>query len=168
MSLSGFRLCVIAAVVLLGGGANAQPPNEVAVTDTIKMQAGETRVYRFDQSVNRIDIVDPIAEIKPQSDRTFTFRANGAGSTIMTAYNDGNVVYRTHIVVEGHMVKIYGQDRKSGKSPLEVSGYASYLCTSTGCGRANPDVVSGPDRVTISETQQDASGNSKTIQKEYR
>lgn len=167
MSLSGFLpLGVIATVVILGGGANAQPPEELTITDTITLQAGETRIFHFDQSVNQVDIVDPIVEVKPQSDRTFTFHANGAGSTIMTAYEDGKIAYRARIVVEGHLVKIYGQGKQNGGShDYEIGGYAGYLCTRTGCGRANPDVVRGPDRVTITE---DAKGNVQAVQKEYR
>ncbi|MHC2415537.1 hypothetical protein ACVJGC_008128 [Bradyrhizobium diazoefficiens] len=166
MSVSGFlRLCVIATVVILGSGANAQPPEELTINDTITLQAGETRIFHFDQSVNQVDIIDPIVEVKPQSDRTFTFHANGAGSTIMTAYKDREVAYRARIVVEGHLVKIYGQGRPQHGHDYEIGGYASYLCTRTGCGRANPDVVRGPDRVTITE---DAKGNVQAVQKEYR
>jgi hypothetical protein len=153
----GAILCVAPAL--------AQPPAEVEVNDTITMRPGETRIYKFDQSVNQIDIVDPIAEVKPQTDRTFTFRAISSGSTMLTAYNGKDVVYRARVVVEGHLVKIYGQGGSKTHPDYEIGGYASYLCTSTGCGRANPDVAIGPNRVTI---QEDAQGNVKAVEKTYR
>ncbi|MCJ9731194.1 pilus assembly protein N-terminal domain-containing protein [Bradyrhizobium sp. PRIMUS42] len=157
---------VVVAVVSIAS-AQAQPPEELNIDHTITMQSGETRIYQFEQVVNQIDLVQPIAEIKPQTDRTFTIRATGAGSTILTAYNGEvkgqTVVFRARLVVEGRLVRIYGQGTRRGSD--EGGGYAGYLCTSTGCGRANPDFVRGPDRVTITE---DAKGNVQAVEKEYR
>ncbi|WP_018317317.1 pilus assembly protein N-terminal domain-containing protein [Bradyrhizobium sp. WSM2793] len=157
-------LGALVVAVLSIASAQAQPPEELNIDHTITMQAGETRIYQFEQAVNQVDLVQPIAEVKPQTDRTFTIRAIGAGSTILTAYNGEakgqTVVFRARLVVEGHLVKIYGQGGQR-----EVGGYTPYLCTSTGCGRANPDVVRGPDRVTITE---DAKGNVQAVEKEYR
>jgi hypothetical protein len=152
------KLFVAALAILCVTPALAQPPQEVTITDTITMRPGETRIFRFDQPVNQIDVVDTIVEVKPQSDQTFSFHAIGSGSTIVTAYKDSNVAHRMRIVVEGHLVKIYGQHG-------QVGGYSASLCTSTGCGRANPDVVQGPDRVTITE---DAKGNVQAVEKQYR
>lgn len=160
----GIALCVTPATPAL-----AQPPAEIELEHTITMQAGETRIFQFEQAVNQIDLVDHIADVKPQTDRTFTIRAIGAGSTILTAYNGEEkghtVVFRARLVIEGHLVKIYGQGGAKTHPDYEVGGYSAYLCTSTGCGRANPDVVRGPDRVTITE---DAKGNVQAVVKEYR
>lgn len=166
------KFALIAGAMLLCGSALAQPPAEVTADDTISLKSGQTKVVSFDQSVTEIRIAGggTVARIRPITDRTFSIEGMASGDTLAIAYGaGGKEVHRFNIAVSGHMVKVYGQ-----KPPLSKPGakagdeYDSFICTDTGCGRVNPDIVSGPSAAIISETQADKDGNSKTVTKEYR
>jgi len=150
-------------VGVAGVTAHAQPPQEIAVTDTLKFLPGETRVFQFDEPVTKFVLTsEGVAHIVPQSDHTFTIQAQSPGEVLAIAYgDDGHVVNRMNIVVStpGHMVKVYGYRK--------VPDYVGFVCTGTGCGRADPDVEPTPSGVTISKTHQNENGDSTTIQKEY-
>ena len=151
-------------VGMAGVTAHAQPPQEIAVTDTLELRPGDARVFKFDQPVTKIVVTsEGVVHIMPQSDHTFIFQAQGPGKVLAIAYgDDGHVVHGMNIVVsaQGHMVKVYGYRK--------VPDYVGFVCTSTGCGRADPDVEPTPSEVTVSKTHQDKNGDSTTIQKEYR
>ncbi|MGY3343512.1 MULTISPECIES: pilus assembly protein N-terminal domain-containing protein [unclassified Bradyrhizobium] len=169
MLFSGFlRCCAIAAVALFVGAVHAQPPQEIAVTDAIKLSLGETRVLKFDQPVTKLEFASKgVAYATPQSDHTFVVQADGYGQVLATAYGeDGRVFHRMIIVVADHLVKIYGNTHR--KDPSTASEYVSYNCTATGCGHADQDVEAAPSKVTISKTRKDENGDSSTVEKEYR
>ena len=155
--------------MLLCGNALAQP-QEVTADETIQLRFGQTRTFRFDKAIKDIKISGRgVAEVMPQSDHVFDFRAIGYGRALATAFGpDGQEVERINIDVIGQMVKVYGQ-----KPPITGVGkagqeYDSYMCSGAGCGRVNLDIVSGPTAAIISDTQQDKDGNSHTVTKEYR
>ncbi|MCK1693097.1 pilus assembly protein N-terminal domain-containing protein [Bradyrhizobium sp. 144] len=172
MSLSGIlRPCVIAAVTLLAGVANAQPPQEITATDTIEFGVGQTRTFMFDQPVSEFRVVaDGVVKVTPLSDRTFSIEAQQPGEVLAIVYApDRQVIQRMNLAVAGHMVKVYGLLRPSASSPLgKGMEYTAYMCTKTGCGRANPDLVPAPTAAIISETKQKGDGDSVTTTKEYR
>jgi hypothetical protein len=131
MLLSGFwRCCAIAALTLLADGALAQSAREVFVplSKTIKLQPGQSRTFQFDETVK--DIASPdenIVNIMPLSDREFTFKGLGTGTTEVTARSaDGRVIGRMQVVVGGHLVKIYGLQ--------EEPDFVGFICDDYGCG----------------------------------
>nr|WP_246251143.1 pilus assembly protein N-terminal domain-containing protein [Bradyrhizobium cajani] len=170
MSFSGFWHCrVFAALALLTGVANAQPPQEVIATDTIELRAQQARTFSFDQPVNKVTLsTDGVAQVTPETDRTLTIKGMAPGRTLMTAYApDGKIIHRSNIKVEqteGY-VKIYGGRGPDGKRSADFTGY---YCTTFGCGRADPDVPPVPFSTIISETQNKGDGNSVTTSREYR
>lgn len=161
------RFCLLGAVIgaaMMLGAANAQPPREIAVTDSIEMQVGQTKILQFDQQISKVSTTsDGLVEVVPQSDRTFTVRAVESGSTILVAYGkDGGVAHQMNIDVAGHMVKIYGQGL--GKKGM---GFIGVICTGASCGRPDPDVVPAPSSTTISETKQKPDGSTTTEMRTY-
>jgi hypothetical protein len=126
------RCCAIAALALLADGAFAQPPQEMApsVEDTIKLQPGESRTFRFDESMKQIATpVENVVEVTPQSDRIFTFKGIAPGETIVTARSDdGRVTRRMLVVVGGHLVKVYRPD---------VEDSTNFVCDELSCDPAN-------------------------------
>ncbi|MET4320354.1 pilus assembly protein N-terminal domain-containing protein [Bradyrhizobium sp. RT5a] len=159
----------ISAAIFAGnvGAANAQAaPREVIGADTIDLRSGQTRTFTFDQPVSRFSLsAEGIAEIRPETDRTFTVRALGAGQVLMTAYaQDGHVVHRSYISVAdaGRLVRVYGFDMKMTKD------YVGFYCTDVGCGRADPDIGPKPYSTAISGTQGKGDGNSITTTREDR
>ncbi|MGY3472742.1 pilus assembly protein N-terminal domain-containing protein [Bradyrhizobium ottawaense] len=172
MSLSGFWRCsVIAAMALLADAANAQPPEEITATDTIKFAVGQTRTLMFDQPVSELRVMaDGVVKTTPVTDRTFAIEAQQPGQVLMVAYAPGGgVIHRMNLAVAGHLVKVYGLLKPSATNPLDKGmEYTAFMCTDTGCGRANPDLVPAPSKTTISETKQTGDGNSVTTTREYR
>ncbi|WP_262049136.1 pilus assembly protein N-terminal domain-containing protein [Bradyrhizobium sp. Bra78] len=164
-----FLFGAISAAIFAGtiGMANAQSaPREVIGADTIEMRNGQTRTFTFEQPVTRFSVsAEGIAEIRPETDRTFTIRALSAGQVLMTAYaQDGHVVHRSYIAVAdaGRLVRVYGFDMKLTKD------YVGFYCTDVGCGRADPDIGPKPYSTVISETQGKGDGNSATTTREVR
>lgn len=172
MSLFGIlRPCVIAAVTLLAGVATAQPPEEITTTDTVKFAVGQTRAFMFDQPVTEFRVMaDGVVKVRPVTDRTFSIEAQQAGEVLAIAYGpDGRVIHSVNLAVAGRLVKVYGLHRPKGSGPSDKgTEYTAYMCTETGCGRADPDLVPGPSAVWISETKQTGGGNSITTTREYR
>ena len=133
---------------------------DVAV-ETITLEQGETRMLQVDQAF-RSFALDPVAEVRPQTDHVFAIKGVAPGETLMTLFaENGQVVYSARVVVPGHMVKIYGT-KDAG------TDYESHICTGTHCGRVNPDVEPVPDKTTLSETRRQPNGDSSTVEKEYR
>jgi hypothetical protein len=159
------RFALVAAL-LLSGGAYAQPPKEMTASDTVRLSVGQSRTFVFDEPVADFKLVaNGIAQVLPQTDKTFTVEALKQGDVLAIAYGaDGRVINSMNISVvpAPSVVKIYGSDRK-----LSVGGYSSYYCSDTGCSRANPDVEEQPYSTSISETQ-NKGGNSVTTSREYR
>jgi hypothetical protein len=169
------RLMLLA--LLWPSAAVAQPPKEIAASDTIEFQVGQTRTLEYDQPVARLILADDeIAKVMPESDRTFTLKALKSGNVLMTAIApDGRVIHRSNVEVGGHLVKVYGQ-KKPGQNDVVSGGavikadrsnpdYVGYICTSTGCGRANPDVPATPFSTTNTETKD---SGAVSLSREYR
>jgi len=128
--------CALSAVIL-AGYAQAQVPREITATDTIELRAEQARTFAFDEPVNKFNLsAEGVAQVIPETDRTFTVRGLAPGRVLMTAYaQDGHVVHRSNIVVgptEG-LIKIYGHP--------EIKDFLGYYCSTSGCGRADPDKV---------------------------
>jgi hypothetical protein len=147
---------------LLSGGAFAQPPEELTADDTIELQVGQTRTFTFDRSVKEFVIVaDGIAKVTPRTDRTFSIEALNPGSVLAIASAaDGREIHRMNIAVAGHMVKIYGFSRD------ETKDYIGYLCTDTGCGRADSDAAQ-PGSQSTAVTKRNRNGDIVTTTKNY-
>lgn len=157
--------------VLLCGSAFAQPPVEVTPDDAIELSPGETKVVEFDQPVTDVKIAgDGLVKIIPMTDRTYSIQALNSGRTVAIAYGpNGKEVHRFGIGVAGHLVKIYGQLPPLSKPGAKAGDeYHSFICTDHGCGRVNPDIVSGPSAAIISDTKTDKDGNAHTVTREYR
>jgi hypothetical protein len=153
---------VLVAALLLSGGAYAQPPEELTADDTIELQVGQTRTFTFDQSVREFILVtDGIAKVTPRNDRTFSIEALNPGQVLAIASaSDGREIHRMNIAVAGHMVKIYGYSRD------ETKDYIGYLCTETGCGRADPDTAQ-PGSQSTAVTKRNRNGDLVTTTKNY-
>lgn len=157
--------CAISVAILAGniGIATAQALQEVFGTDTIELKSGQVRTFAFDQPVGRFSLSsEGIAQITPETDRTFTIQGIKPGQVLMTAYaQDGHVVHRSMVSVEQTrgLVKIYGH--------AEIKDYVGYYCTRNGC-RADPDVGARPHSPLVSETQQKGSGENLTTTREPR
>ena len=148
-------LGVAIGAAIFVGVAHAQPPQEVTIPeqDTITLQPGQWRTFKFNESVKEIGTpTEGIVQITPQSDRTFTFQGIAPGDALVIARaEDGHVVHSMVITVEGHLVKLYGYP--------DVKDYISYPCTKTGCGRADPDAPkAGSESVTVTKPTRDGSG----------
>jgi hypothetical protein len=152
------RVLLVSAVsvaAILAGAANAAgPPREIAATDTIEIRTGQARTFIFDEAVSKFSVsAEGIAQITPETDRTFTVQGLSPGQVLVTAYSqDGKVVHRSNIVVDEAqgLVKIYGKrDELTGR---EVKDFVGYLCTETGCGRADPDRVPLSESTSTAET----------------
>lgn len=147
--------CAISAAIFAGQAqAQTQAPREVVATDTIELRAEQARTFAFDEPVTKFTLSsEGVAQIIPETDRTFTVRAVTPGRVLMTAYApDGRVVHRSNIVVgptEG-LVKIYGHP--------EIKDFVGFYCSNMGCGRADPDKV--PYTASVQQTQQRNRGDS--------
>ncbi|MGY4605757.1 hypothetical protein ACVW16_004169 [Bradyrhizobium sp. USDA 4474] len=143
-----FLGCAVCAAIFVGQ-ANAQAPKEIVSTDTIEVRADQSRTFMFDEPVGRIAMsVDGVAQVTPDTDRTFTIRGLQPGETLLTFYGpDGHVVHRSSIIVQQSrgFVRIYGVRDGRGDLPREFLGF---YCTSNGCGRIDPDRVPEPQQVT--------------------
>jgi Flp pilus assembly secretin CpaC len=154
--------CAMSAA-LVAGHVRAQPPHEVVATDTIEMRAEQARTFAFDEPVSRFSLSsEGVAQVVPETDRTFTVRALAPGRVLMTAYApDGRVVHRSNIIVaqtEG-FVKIYGDP--------EIKDFVGFYCSNTGCGRADPDKV--PYTASVQQqTRQRNRGENESIKEEDR
>ena len=154
--------CAIGAAIL-AGRVQAQAPREIVATDTIEMRAEQARTFAFDEPVTKFTLSsEGVAQVIPETDRTFTVRALTSGRVLMTAYApDGHVVHRSNIVVgptEG-LVKVYGHP--------EVKDFVGFYCSSAGCGRADPDKV--PVTASVQPAQQRNRGdNPDSIRDEVR
>jgi Flp pilus assembly secretin CpaC len=153
--------CAISAA-LLAGHADAQAPREVLATDTIELRAEQARTFAFDEPVTKFTLSsEGVAQVIPETDRTFTIRALTPGRVLMTAYaQDGRVVHRSNIVVgqtEG-FVKIYGNP--------ELKDFVGFYCSNTGCGRADPDRV--PYTATVQQTRQRGRGDNESTKEDDR
>lgn len=144
-----FLGCAIAAATIVWQAqAQSQAPREVVATDTIDLRAEQARTFAFDEPVTKFTLSsEGVAQVIPETDRTFTVRALTPGRVLMTAYApDGRVVHRSNIVVgptEG-FVKIYGDP--------EVKDFVGFYCSNSGCGRADPDRV--PYMASVPQTRQ--------------
>ncbi|WP_426442425.1 pilus assembly protein N-terminal domain-containing protein [Bradyrhizobium genosp. P] len=163
--------CAISATIMVGQAqaqtqpqAQAEPqtqaPREVIAVDTIELRAEQTRTFAFDEPVTKFNLsAEGVAQIIPETDRTFTVRAVAPGKVLMTAYApDGRVVHRSNILVapsEG-FVKIYGH--------RETKDFAGFYCSNSGCGRADPDKV--PYTASVQQAQQKSRGDSDNTMKE--
>ena len=156
--------------MLLCGNALAQPPVEVPVDDTIEVEAGAPKLITFDRAVKDVLISGgDLVEIKPLSDRTFSVRGLRSGRVIATALApDGKLVHQFNIAVAGHLVKVYGQKPVITGVGRAGQEFDAFICTDTGCGRVNPDLIQGPSAVILSDTTQKSDGTSQTVTKEYR
>lgn len=157
--------CAIIAA-LLTSGSNAQPPQEIVAVDTIEVKAGQARSFSFDQAVGKITTgAEGVAEIIPDTDRTFTVKGLAPGQVMMTAYApDGKVIHRSNIAVSAAstVIKIFGDK-------AAVGGYSTYYCsTPGGCSRANPEIAPLPFSTSVSETRSKGDGSSESRIREYR
>ncbi|MBR0690074.1 pilus assembly protein N-terminal domain-containing protein [Bradyrhizobium manausense] len=156
-------VCCAVSAAIVAGFANAQAPRELVAADTIELRAEQTRTFAFDEPVTKFTLSsEGVAQVIPETDRTFTVRALTPGRVLMTAYApDGHVVHRSNIVVgqtEG-LVKIYGlKDAKDS----EAKDFLGFYCSNTGCGRADPD------KIPVSQTRQRSGGNSEATKDEQR
>lgn len=171
------KFVVLAALLLLAAPAIAQnsKPTEIIAKDTIELQPGEARVFNFDRAIGGIALtLDGVVQVVPNSDRVFTFRALRAGTVLMTASApDGATVYQANILVGGRTVKMYGTEPRRAQQQQrsarrQGSDYVGYLCTSTGCGRANPDIPDAPSGVTISDSRANPDGTTTITTQEFR
>ncbi len=132
------------------------------------MRAESDKTFMFNEPFARFTLSgDGVAQIIPETDRTFTIRAMKAGQVLMSAYSaDGRVIHRSRIIVEQTQgyVKIYGT-KKSGR---DVADFIGFNCSSTSCGRADNDIAPIPDETSVSETQTKSDGGSVTQTKTYR
>ncbi|MCK1473171.1 pilus assembly protein N-terminal domain-containing protein [Bradyrhizobium sp. 155] len=138
-----WRCFAVAALMLLADGALAQSPREVFDNaKTIRLQPGQARIFQFDEAVTQIGTPDEnIVEISPVSDRTFTFKGRGTGTTVVTARTaDGRVISRLQLVVGGHLVKIYGL--------AEEPDFVGFDCDEYGCGRGESSQPK-PSSITV-------------------
>ncbi|QDW39027.1 hypothetical protein FFI89_018860 [Bradyrhizobium sp. KBS0727] len=131
MLISRILSCLAAAcLVVLANAAMAQAMREVTlpIDGTIHLQMGETRFFRFENPIDRIDIpVQNLVEITPRSDSTIAFKAITEGvSTVELSRADGKGIQRLQVIVGPHQVKIYGL-------PGEAD-YVGFLCDPYGCG----------------------------------
>jgi hypothetical protein len=146
--------CAIGVAIFAGQAqAQTQAPREIIATDTIELRAEQARTFAFDEPVTKFTLSsEGIAQIIPETDRTFTVRALAPGRVLMTAYGpDGRVVHRSNILIgptEG-LVKVYGRPEKD---------FVGYYCSNMGCGRADPDKV--PYTASVQQTQQRSRGDS--------
>lgn len=157
--------CAISAAFLISS-ANAQPPQEIVAVDTIELKAGQARSFSFDQAVGKITTgAEGVAEVIPDTDRTFTIKGLAPGQVMMTAYApDGKVIHRSNIAVSPNstVIKIYGDK-------TTVGGYSTYYCSDPGgCSRANPEIAPLPFSTSISETRSKSDGSSEARIREYR
>lgn len=157
--------CAISAALVISS-VNAQPPQEIIAADTIELRAGQARSFSFDQAVGKITTgAEGIAEIIPDTDRTFTVKGLAPGQVMMTAYApDGKVIHRSNIAVSAAstVIKIYGDK-------TTVGGYSTYYCSVPGgCSRANPEIAPLPFSTSISETRSKGEGGSESRIREYR
>lgn len=146
--MRGLLISCAMSAAILAGHANAQAPREVVANDTIELRAEQARTFAFDEPVTKFTLSsEGVAQVIPETDRTFTVRALAQGRVLMTAYApDGRIVHRSNIVVgpsEG-FVKIYGDSK--GKD------FVGFYCSNNGCARADPDKV--PYTASVQQTRQ--------------
>lgn len=151
----------VAAAILASAG-NAESPREIAAANTIELRTGQARTFMFDEAVSKFSVsAEGIAQITPETDRTFTVQGLSPGQVLMTAYSqDGKVVHRSNILVDEAqgLVRIYGKRDELGH---EAKDFVGYLCTEAGCGRADPDRVPLPESTSTAETRQ--KGNAESV-----
>ncbi len=133
------HLAVMACV--LGTPVWAGPPTEVTPATTISIGIGQTRVYRFDGPIARVNVLTKdTVEAIAQTDRQISVTGIAAGETQMFVYGeDRNRLFDALIIVTpepGHLVKIYG----TGKNDDANAGHIAVYCNEWGCGRPDKDL----------------------------
>lgn len=143
------RAFVLVASLLMACPALAGPPQEIVAKNQILLSVGQSKTFRFDEPVGRIDFATKdTAEAVPHNDQQITIVGTKPGVTqLFISTPSGASMYSAEIIVQpepGHLVKIYG----TGKNDDLNAGYMAVFCTSNGCSRPDQDLPR-PTAITI-------------------
>lgn len=132
---------IIAVIALLwAGAAMAQPPQEVTPEFTISIGLGQTRVYRFDEPFDRINVISKgIVTATAQTDHQLSLVGDAVGETYIYVYGPSGTLMEAALMVtpeKGHVVKMYG----TGRNEDVNAGFVMTYCNEFGCGRPDKDL----------------------------
>jgi hypothetical protein len=127
--------------LMMAGSALAQQPEEVIPDGKIALSIGQSKIFRLDEPLNRIDVISKgIVEATAQSDHQFSIVGTEAGATQLFVFSpEGKRLYSATVTVSpepGHRVRIYGV----GKNDDINAGFVSVYCNDVWCGRPDRDL----------------------------
>jgi hypothetical protein len=140
---TGLLITGLVAGFLLGAAfkAFAQPPTEVIPETQIYLGVGQTRVYRFDAVIGRVNILTAgTVTAAAQTDHQISVSGEAPGETQIIVFSpEGARLLEAIVTVtveRGHQVKIYG----TGKNDDANAGFNLVYCNELGCGRPDRDL----------------------------
>jgi hypothetical protein len=151
-------LLIVAAYAALTVSCFAQVPQELTGASTIRLHPGESKLLTTRQPFAKFHLTDEgIVQVSVDTDQAFVLRGLKSGSVVMSIYRpDGSLIERSTVVVAGGLVRIYGTSTGDEKK----SDYIGYICSETGCGRADPE-VDKPEaqQTTVTRTRRNSRGD---------
>jgi Pilus formation protein N terminal region len=123
-------LAIVLSVVALGP-VSAEPVQQPPA-ERLELKPGFSTLIQFNEPVRTLAIGNPdIADITPQSDRTFVLRAIRVGETNLIAINEaGRSIFRATLLVGGGEI-----GRLTVHSRRALHEYWTYRCSEFSCTR---------------------------------
>lgn len=157
-------LAVYAALTVSGFAQQPAARKESVVTDTIRIQAGETRVVRFQKPFKDLILSDLIVQMNAESDMSVSIRPVRPGEALLTVLDPtGGVIDRINIVVPGGFVRIYGTNQTEGTA----KDFAGYICSESGCTRTDVEVDKTSSSGSVSVSRRNSLGGFTTTTRNY-
>lgn len=150
-------LLALAAYAAMTVSAFAQPPEELVGSDTIRLHPGQSKLMTMDTPYSKFHLTDDgVVQILVDTDQRFTLRALKPGTVLLSIYGAGEkLIHRSNVVVAGGLVRIYG----TGTADEKKNDFVGYICSETGCGRADPEVDQPETRTTVQRTRRNSRGD---------
>jgi hypothetical protein len=149
-------LLTLAAYAALTVSCLAQT-QELVGTSTIRIHPGESKLISMPNPFAKFHLTDDsVIQIAADTDQQFVLRALKPGQVLLSIYAaDGSLMQRSNVVVAGGLVRIYG----TGNADEKKGDYIGYICSETGCGRADPDVERPEAQTSVTRTRRNSRGD---------
>jgi hypothetical protein len=150
-------LLIVAAYAALTVSCFAQTPQELTGSSTIRLHPGESKLMTSKQPFAKFHLTDEgVAQVSADTDQQFVLKGLKPGTVLMSIYRaDGILIERANVVVAGGLVRIYGTSTADEKK----GDYIGYICSESGCGRADPEVERPEAQTTVTRTRRNSRGD---------
>lgn len=148
-------LAALAAMTVAGFAQTTT--QELTATNTIRLHPGDSKLFELSKPYNKFHLTDDgIVQVVVDTDQRYVLRALKPGRVLMSIYGEGDrLIQRSEVVVAGGLVRMYGTSTADEKK----ADYVGYICSETGCGRADPEVDQPETRTTVQRTRRNSRGD---------